>query len=100
MYICLSMDISVTLKNGDSNFRNSQNNPWHACVKMFHVLAKYRRHTLRTWAGTEDRLCTITAGTLQKEILALSLRAVAPYATTTTTATYAVTPINIDQAQQ
>lgn len=54
---------------------------------------------LWTRAGTKDRLCTITAGTLQKEILALFLRAVAPYATTTTT-TYAVTPINIDQAQQ
>lgn len=29
---------------------------------------------LRTRAATENRLCTITAGTLQKEILALSAR--------------------------
>lgn len=45
----------------------------------------------------EDRLCTITAGTLQKEILALSARR---RSICNATATYAVTPINIDQAQQ
>ena len=94
------MDVSTTSKNGDNNFRNSRNNPWHACVKMFHVcLQSAVVIHLRTRAETEDRLCTITAGTLQKEILALSLRVVASYATTTT-ATYAVAPINIDQAQQ
>lgn len=87
-------------KDRDNNFRNPRNNPWYACVKMFRMRSQSTAVIhLRTRAGTKDRLCTITVGTLQKEILALFLRTVAPYATTTT-ATYAVTPINIDQAQQ
>lgn len=47
---------------------------------------------------SQRRLCTIMAGTLQKEILPAF--SVSSHSICNATATYSVTPINIDQAQQ
>lgn len=73
----------------------------HVSKCFTYALAKCRHIYSRARTGIGDRLCIITAGTLQKEILSPGfyvLRCSVCNATTATT--YAVTPINIDQAQQ
>lgn len=65
------------------------------CQNISHAFAKCRRHTFADTSRNEGPPLYHYG----RNITERDTRAVAPYATTTT-ATYAVTPINIDQAQQ
>lgn len=97
------MSAIATPKGRDSNYRNSRNNPRHALVKVFHVYA--RKVPAYISASTSRNrgppLYYYGRNITERDTLARFLRAtLLCICNATAAATYAVTPINIDQAQQ